>query len=279
MKTVFGTVAYESAWEYMEEFCQSLNQQTDQDFSVLIVCDQLSQTHVQALRRKIKPKLFVVQMEVPLSIPLLRVELIRQAKQLGSDLLILGDFDDLFGQNRICKVKQAYERNCGSAFFYHQLANFSGEDLFQFLPEQSSDITAILESNFCGLSNTALNMKKIDMDFINSLAACKTPVFDWYLFSRLLLSGLRGSHTPEAKTFYRIHGNNMAGVARQNRQAYEKELDVKKRHYTLLKDKDERIHALYEVYSPLTAAELSDGKAGYQNRTLLGYWWEMIKIN
>ena len=122
-------------------------------------------------------------------------------------------------------------------------------------------------------------MHSLEIRFINSLASCITPVFDWYLYSRLLLSGLRGSYTPDAKTFYRIHENNMAGIAEQNRQDYERELDVKKMHYALLKDRDDRIHALYEIYSQLTAYELTEHKACYQNRTLFGYWWELIKVN
>lgn len=278
MRTAFGTVVYHSAWKYLNEFCKSLNEQTTQEFTVLIVCDNLPKPCIQELKQKLKQPLILIPITEKRSIPDLRVTLIKKSKQYDFDLLILGDFDDIFQRNRVEKIKQMFKLHSEYAFFYNQLVDFSGKEVFSILPKEISGINRLLESNFCGLSNTALNMQLIDDGFIDSLFEGETRVFDWYLFSRIILSGGKGQYVADTKTLYRIHENNVAGISVRMQQDYEKELSIKKVHYNLLKKKNPIIYNLYKLYDQLTIEMIMIEKSAYRNQILHGYWWELIKL-
>lgn len=279
MKTAFGTVVYESAWKYIDEFCKSLNAQTTQEFTMLIVCDNLSKLHIQNLKQKFAQKVIIIPITENMSIPAIRITLIKKAKQHGFDLLILGDFDDIFEQDRINKIIKTFKLNPEYAFYYNKLVDFSGKSVFTILPEKIDGIETILEHNFCGLSNTALNLRLLDKNFITSLFECDSLIFDWYLFSRILLYGYKGRYVADTETLYRIYINNIAGIPSGKQADMEKELSIKRAHYALLKNTNFKIYSLYEIYSKLTIESLKSDKVSYQNKILHGYWWEQIKVN
>lgn len=278
MKTAFGTVAYESAWKYMKEFCESLNRQTDSGFTVLVVCDNLSSECLSQLRQAMQREIVLTEIYEGMTIPALRTELLRQAKKQGFDLLILGDFDDLFSEQRVESVKEAYASSPQASFFYNEICDFEGKEIFSYLPQNVADISQISECNFLGLSNTAINLKKISWEFIDSLSAVDTPIFDWYLYSRLLLDMQKGILVEGADTFYRIHDNNTAGIATSKEEDYKKELKIKQQHYGLLKQLDCRFESLSQKYKDLSVRDGSLEKERFKNTATNGYWWELIKV-
>lgn len=278
MKTVFGTVAYESSWKYMKEFSASLNGQTDLGFTILVVCDNLSSKCLSQLQQTMQREVILTEIYENMTIPALRAELLRQAKKQGFDLLILGDFDDLFSNRRVEAIKKAYTYNPQACFFYNEICDFEGKKMFSYLPQKVTDISQISECNFLGLSNTAINLHKMSWEFIDSLAMADTPVFDWYLYSRLLLDLQTGILVSGVDTFYRIHDNNIAGIVTSNEENYKKELKVKWRHYGLLQQFDQRFKDLRQDYEKLFTNGCSYQKMSFKNKDLKGYWWELVKV-
>lgn len=278
MKVAFGTVAYESAWKYMKEFCASLNRQTDIGFTVLVVCDNLSPKCLSQLSQSIARETILTEVNESKTIPALRAELLRQAKRHGFDLLILGDFDDLFSEQRVESIKSVYASNPQASFFYNEICDFEGKKIFSYLPQNVDDISEILECNFLGLSNTSINLNKVTWEFIDSLSVVDTPTFDWYLYSRLLLDMQEGILVEEADTFYRIHDNNTAGIASSKEKDYKKELRIKLQHYEQLKQLDRCFEILSQKYKDLSARGSSLERERFRNTATNGYWWELIKI-
>lgn len=277
MKVAFGTVAYESAWKYMKEFCASLNRQTDIGFTILAVCDNLPLECLSQLSQAMVRDAILTEVNESKAIPALRAELLRQAKKRGFDLLILGDFDDLFSEQRVKLIKEAYASSPQASFFYNEIRDFEGKKIFSYLPQNVDDISKILEYNFLGLSNTAINLHKVTWEFIDSLSVVDTPVFDWYLYSRLLLDMQEGILVEGADTFYRIHDNNIAGIASSKEEDYKKELRIKLQHYGLLKQLDRRFESLSQKYKDLSTRGSSLERERFRNTATNGYWWELIK--
>lgn len=276
MKVALGTVIYRAAWQYKEEFIQSVNTQTAQDFEVLIINDGIDEKGVEELKSALRRKATVVEAGKNRTISGIRKIMLTEAKQANIDLLVLSDFDDVFDRNRVEKTVQAVDNVV--CIYYNNLKTFDGNIVFRYLPVQIKHYKDILEHNFLGLSNTALNMDLIDMNFIQELKEVKTNVFDWYLFSRLLVEGKRGKLVEGSYTYYRIVGNNIAGITIRNQDAYQKELKIKKEHYGLLCDRGDLLKNLYEIYRNLSLERLSEKEDFYLNHCLNGYWWELIKI-
>ena len=272
IKLLFGTVIYKSAWKYHQEFANSLNMQSDSQFEVLVINDDVGESQVLELKKLISRNVTVVPKPHNMSIAALRVFLLSKAKQMGYDLLILGDFDDTFSANRVSEVLDEYDDTFG--FYYNPIYTFSGRTVFHNLPGTLNSYVDILEHNFLGLSNTAIDLKQLDMAFIESLSEGETPVFDWYLYTRIMLKGMQGKLVENASTYYRVHENNIAGLETQEEADILKEIEVKKQHYSLLKSYTSLLQKKYSQYQSFAKEDYRCFLCGSQN----GYWWEKIQL-
>lgn len=272
IKTLFGTVIYDAALKYKDEFINSINAQTTDSFELLIINDNVSVKEINSIKQKILCKTEIIQKPREMSIAELRVFLIEQAKKKNCQLLVLGDFDDTFQENRIASIQNHF---CSKfEFYYNNLCTMDNVNVFKYLPETCEDISCILERNFLGLSTTALNLEKLSDSFIHSLYECDIPVFDWYLFLRLLLSGKKGLYIKSTATFYRIHENNIAGLLEKNEANLKKELQIKLKLYSLLSKYSPLIDQIYKKYTCIqTEAYIS-----YINPNIKGFWWNNIQI-
>lgn len=272
MKIVFGSVMYRSAWKYKTEFMNSLNEQQGCDFDILIINDNIHKSMIKECVELSKRTVNVISKPSPMSIAQLRIFLINTAKKMNYDLLVLGDFDDTFHKNRIQAIAAHYSQSFG--FYYNPLYTISEEPIFSTLPDFLSSYNEIIECNFLGLSNTAINLKTITMEFIESLYGGESNVFDWYLYTRLMLDGLKGLLVGDAITYYRIHNQNFAGLAHANKENLEKEVAVKILHYQLLKDYSQALNRKYQLYKDVSKEEYFQ----HLNDNSQGYWWNQIRI-
>lgn len=266
MKTVVVTVVYPDAIKYFEDFIQSLQAQTFRDFSVLILTDQVKKQEIFKKLAFSDVRADVIENFSQLTPQALRVKLIQESKESGADLLVFGDADDTFSEGRIQETVDCF-RTTGADFFYNDILPDGCESTAFQMPDSANGIEILANSNFLGLSNTALRLGSVDEKFISSLFDCDTFVFDWYLYSRLLIMGLRGIHTGRAAfTRYRIHDNNFAGVSAQTDCNLRKEIEVKRSHYRLLSKYDERFVQYYEAYL--------EGRVKIKKKPG-GFWWNL----
>lgn len=274
MKIAFGTVIYQEAFEYAYEFIESLNRQTI-GFDLVVINDNCTQEQVEDLVSKSRHKVVVENSKGGMSPAELRIELILYAKRLHYDLLISGDFDDKFMENRVETIVQHYAEKY--AFFYNELYDFENNNIMRKLPEVTSDIRDIADYNYLGLSNSAFNLKRISLDLLESMRKDYTRVFDWYLFSRILLQHESGKMVKDTGTYYRIHDHNIAGITYSNihPETIKKEIQVKIDHYILLNKYSEIFSDKLEFYLDLkkkSEQELADLKVDCNNE----YWWGLL---
>lgn len=268
MRVAFGTVVYPNALRYGAEYAQSLNKQIGQEFDVLLVSDGLSSTERSGLEKLLQRRVVWDIPSTKLTIPELRIELLRSAYNHEYDILVLGDFDDTFDPERVRKVVDSLDKTY--TFCYHNL-DVNGYPLFSNIPNMTLTIDPILDCNYLGFGNTAINLRALSCDFIDTLTNAPD-VFDWYFFTLLLLSGGAGRYIPESLTRYRIYNGNMAGTQIPSFEKVKKEVKVKYDHYAALKNKGSvfanRMKA-YAVQEPSISWQIS----GSQN----GCWWSLTR--
>lgn len=271
MNVVVGSVVFAEAMEYLDDFLESLWLQTVQDFSVMLVNDNIPIQELQQIIKRcpenFQEKIFVIDRSGnDLEPYILRIEMLKQAAAQDFELLVMLDCDDKASVNRVeCICEQFDEKY---AFFYNELLDFQGKRVMPALPRLTADYRVISECNYLGMSNGAIYLKRLSKEFLQSLYAGKTRIFDWYFYTRLLLDGAKGKKIEKCCTCYRLYEENLAGRMVSSREMLKKEMEVKKRHYGLLSDwkyyKD-----LLEIYEAL---ELEGLKVEAGN----GYWWSLI---
>ncbi len=267
-KIAFGTTIYREGLGFAKEYFTSLRGQTNKNFDLILLNDNLNSGEISRIREMYSNDLTIINSTGRLSISALRVFLIQEIKKLGYEWLILGDFDDVFCDKRIERIIEGLEDKY--TFTYHNIITFEGCEIFKQLPLYTTAYTDILESNFLGLSNTAVNLKKIDMEFLEELHAAPTSIFDWYLFSKILLNKGIGKCIHGTYTKYRIHENNLAGLTEDSKLSQEKEIEVKVNHYNYLKEEKYDYKILHEKYKKKIELQL--------NRNRKGYWWELYTV-
>ncbi|CAN0545969.1 unnamed protein product, partial [Laminaria digitata] len=98
------------------------------------------------------------------------------------------------------------------------------------VPWHISGVDHVLDRNFLGLTNTAIRRNAIPD------AALAIPdnvvAVDWWLFTTLLLSGLKARRVPEHVADYRIFADNELGIGPpSSRAALRHVIDIALRHY------------------------------------------------
>ncbi|MCF0131349.1 MAG: hypothetical protein HUJ71_06450 [Pseudobutyrivibrio sp.] len=258
----FASVLYTQASEYLLDFIASVASQTTRDFNCLFLNDNYETlpdvnpgvpvTWVSCYGKNLTPQL-------------LRIELLKEAIKTGTDLLIIGDADDTFSNSRIESIIAAYEKDRDAAFYYNDLVAGNGEHIFLHMPDRLEDVRQIAQGNFLGMSTTAINMKYITLEWIDTLYEGDTVIFDWYLYTRLLADFGHAIYVPGAATIYRIHDANEVGIKIDTDREYQ----VKLTHYANL---GKRYTYFDKLYKQLISKEYTVNPSGN------GYWWDSIKM-
>jgi hypothetical protein len=279
MKAAFGTVLYKESFKFFKEFAESLNNQDCYDFDVLLLNDNLNNEELEKVTSYLKKNVILLYGKQNSSIPELRFQLISSAKENGYDLLILGDFDDTFSRNRVSNIISEYDKKI--SFYYNNLYYYEKQrKFFNYLPLYTTKITDIIEHNYLGLSNTALNLNNINYVLINELNEKTAVVFDWYMYSILLKRGHIGKKVEGCKTYYRIYENNTAGECKNTIEDIYKEIIVKMNHYNILKKFDSKFDELFDFYKELQF-DINNGRIDIMSYVdkYNDYWWGRIKSN
>ena len=140
------------------------------------------------------------------------------------------------------------------------------------MPNTTNTILQILECNYLGLTNTALIMSKMSKEFIESLFEGKTQIFDWYLFSRIMLAGGKGEKIDNTVTYYRIYHENVAGIPTNSLEELRKEIEIKIEHYKLLQKYDDAYSSLIVKYCNIVLDTYIDHKETFV------FWWGHCRV-
>ncbi len=274
MKIVIASVVYKAAMVYMDDFLRSIREQTDQNFSLLLINDDIPGDELDNLIQRYflqsRQDVYIIKAKEKASVSQLRIQMLLEAKQLGFHIMISADCDDKMSSNRVACYRKALEHPY--SFYYNELAGFDGQAIMSGLPSETISWKQIEEENYLGMSNTGILLEDFSLDFLHSLDKGDVRIFDWYLFSRILLAGKKGKKVEGCSTYYRIHGNNIAGISVVSQERAVKEIDIKIEHYKRLEEEAPHYGELRQYYESLKEKKK---KLIFEENT--GFWWGLIK--
>ncbi len=212
-KIAFLTTVFPMNEEYLIDSFGSLDRQTYKIFDVVVVNDGYENF------KKIREKYHDLDIiELPYS------DTIAKNREYGInyvighkyDILIFGDSDDYFSDNRI---EKSIELLTDYDIVVNDLSLFDHNGIYskKYISNRIQDHTVIdfdfiKDKNIFGLSNTSVNVNILDRIVFNE----EIVAVDWFLYKKLLRSGNKAIFTNEMETYYRQYENNTIGLNTTN---------------------------------------------------------------
>ena len=209
MKIAFLTTIFPMKKQFLIDFFNSLNNQTYDNFDVVVANDGYSNFNEIKLKYG---KLNIVELECSNTPAKNREYGINYCIERKYDILIFGDSDDYFSNNRVELALEALNSN---DIVVNDVSLFDNDGTYEDMYisnrlENDSKVNYdyIKNKNIFGLSNTALKINILSkVSFDKDLVAV-----DWYLYKGLLKNGCKAIFTNKAITYYRQHKDNTVGL-------------------------------------------------------------------
>ena len=209
MKIAFLTTIFPMKRQFLIDFFNSLNNQTHDNFDVVVANDGYSNFNEIKLKYG---KLNIVELECSNTPAKNREYGINYCIERKYDILIFGDSDDYFSDNRVELALEALNSN---DIVVNDVSLFDNDGTYEDMyisnrleNDSKVDYDYIKNKNIFGLSNTALKTNILSkVSFDKDLVAV-----DWYLYKGLLKNGCKAIFTNKAITYYRQYKDNTVGL-------------------------------------------------------------------
>lgn len=274
-EVVVLTTIFDQNPDNARAFFESLALQTFQDFDVLFVDDGFLQ--IDLFKKEFKQLNFLL-FEGTGNIAKNREVLINSAIDLGYQKAIFADFDDYFSLDRFAVVVDLLDNHDLVINDLTLVTNNEREENYlsaALMNDQSICIDDILESNFIGMSNSAVTLSNIHkVSFDKDLKAV-----DWFFFSNVLLGGSNALFTNKCLTYYTQYHDNLSCISHITVEQLSKEIDVKLLHYSLMKKNSSKYEGLFNSVIDLTKdklANVTDYFAKTQHLKRPPFWWSIF---
>lgn len=275
MKVLVFGVIYISVEKYLDDYFSSLDKQTYTEFDILIIEDGLD------LPQKYRRKNLITQKSEEGYTPAdIRYNGIEYSRNNNYEVIIFTDCDDFFSENRIEKTIHSLKN---VDFCVNKLIPIdeSGKIIDGtkniIIPSQLS-LNEILNANFFGMSNTAINLNSLPKNFYipTDLIAV-----DWWLYTILLLHNRKYTYEENVSTFYRQHDNNIVGITSfLDKEKLLKGIRVKFLHYTNLLEYCEKLGLLdYAALLKKRVFEVSELKTKVHDECFIENYMTIINNN
>lgn len=276
--TAFCSVIFPGNLIYLNDFLDSLENQTDKYFDLLLVNDGVENLQKYLENRELSFKIINLNG----SIPEVRTQLFVYLKQSKYDTIIFGDTDDYFSENRVEDSKKKLEMFdiiANDLILVDKEKNEISGPYWSNRPELKHIISleSIKTFNFLGLGNTAIN-KKVLPDFIHFES--NLIAIDWYFYSILLKKNWKVGFSFTSFTYYRQHETNIVGRKKLTFEDYLKGFNVKLNHYISLAKDYSEFNDLASRYMLFKRNILEDEYNKIAEKTIIQnpFWWEEIQL-
>ncbi len=268
-KVVCLTTIYPGVEDYIEEYLQSIQNQACADFDLVIVNDDFSLPIDHILdRMDIKAKVF----DSSLSPQANRLYGLRMCRDMGYDIIICGDADDVMSNDRVEKVVAYFSENKESRIVYNDLVNKE----FNLVYKDKITLEDILDFNVLGFS--CLNIKSDLVEFVLNHQNEKIPAFDWWFALVYLLNFKQVDFLKDVKSYYRMHPGNYVGPTLDiNEDRLKRGIYVKRNTYSELCKYCKKNGFVKEENIFLQKNKEIDGIENFIKAESFGAYYEMVK--
>lgn len=246
------SVIYPKSLQFFDEYIAGLNNQTFKDFSLFLFGDGIRKKDIASKLRTCNLKLIFTPIKNKLSIPKVREIAIKQIKKQNYDLCIFTDSDEFVDENFVKslseKLKKGYKVVFSDIFlYYHETKKTVHNYLLDLVPNEIN-VDFIIDKNCLGLGNSGLDLNAFDetLSFPTDIIAV-----DWWLFTRILHTGLKAGFVKDTFSYYRLYDNNLAGFLNLDEKRIIGGVKTKKLHYKNLCDLGEPFIKLYKDFRNL----------------------------
>ena len=273
----FLTTIFPMQKEYLYDFFNSLKKQTYKEFDIIVVNDGYE--NFKELESKYS-ELNIIELKYSNTPAKNREYGINYCIDKKYDILIFGDSDDYFKDNRI---QISIEKLAKYDIVVNDLSLFNSDGIYcqkyisnRIKNNTEIDLEFIKDKNIFGMSNTSIKIDKLDKIYFDT----ELIAVDWYFFSTLLISKYKAVFTTETKTFYRQYDGNTVGIGSITSEMIVKGIKVKLKHYELLAKKDIKYKNLLinilKLQKKMKDSEITNliQKQVIKN----SFWWEDIKL-
>ncbi|MGD9992110.1 MAG: glycosyltransferase family 2 protein [Salinivirgaceae bacterium] len=284
MKVAFISFVYHGVEPFLNDFFNSLQNQTHKDFDLIIVNDSVENFNSIVAQY---PDLNIIEIKHASTPIENRIFGFKYLINNGYSHVILGDSDDFFTNNRIetaLKYLKRYNIVVNDLIITDGMGVTRHHNYFSQRISNGKPITKdfIFNKNIFGLSNTAVQVNLLENIVLkNDLLAV-----DWYIFTKLLALGFNACFTNEMATYYRQHSNNFIGIHCDSKEKIIRGAYVKYQHYKHLAEEFEDFEKMYNEYKQLIIQleQFPESQNTYilkhlnfeQNKNY--FWWENIEL-
>lgn len=233
MSTAFITFVYPAATRFFEGFIQSLNNQTDKEFTLVVFNDGCNESELNC---------FFENNTLSVEIVTNRCTTISKNRFRAFHLLsnsmyshfIFGDIDDLFSENRVQLVKKALTNH---EIVFNEL-DLTSEGLNILKPNLIKGYLGLIEEitfemvkykNLIGFSHVAMGKEAISF-LAQKQINKEITVVDWAIIAKLLTKW-NAYFEANATTYYVMHENNIALENEYTYNSFLKEVEIKFQQY------------------------------------------------
>ncbi|MDQ7060728.1 MAG: glycosyltransferase [Sulfurimonas sp.] len=190
-KIAFLTTIFPMKKEYLIDFFNSLQNQTINKFDIIVVNDGYND--FDKIKMHYGNNLNIIELKYSNSIAKNREYGINYCIENNYDILIFGDSDDYFDENRVEKSIELLKTNdivVNDLSLFNENAIYEKKYISNRIENNSIiNIEFIRDKNIFGLSNTAILLKNLDkISLYDDLIAV-----DWYIFTLLLLGSKKSN--------------------------------------------------------------------------------------
>lgn len=277
--TCFCSVIYPGNLIFFNSFLKSLENQTDQYFTLLLFNDGVENLSDYLQNSSLLYKEVIVTG----SIIDIRTEVFTYLKESEFDYVIFGDTDDYFPENRVAVNKLLLAENdivandlCLVTAQEKTIAKYYWKERKEL--KQVIDVSAILKYNFLGLGNTAIRTTALPL---NVTFDKETVAVDWMFFTRILMNNVKVCFTSKTFIYYRQHENNVIGRKSFTLEKFKRAFQVKLNHYTILAKENNAYSEIankYELAEERVKEMNSRDLKKYYLKKSNPFWWEEIQL-
>jgi len=202
MKAACLTIIYPGVEDFIEEYLQSIQRQTFKDFDLVVINDHFPLSIEQILKRmNIKVEVFDCFQTHQGN----RLHGLKMCRELGYDLVVCSDADDVMFDDRIERIVAYFLKNEDKKIVYNNLVN----DRFDLFYKDCITLYDILEFNVLGYGASSVRGDLIP--FILEHSNENVPILDWWIALVYLLHFKKVDFLRDVKSYYRMHPDNYVG--------------------------------------------------------------------